>query len=181
MKCNWCNNPEDLLVESYDNYCFKCYRYSFEVPEGYQPTEEETDGYETQQGHWNPLAYLDRHACVHEYTFNPAIEYLVFFKCVNPVRAEKSLEYDIVNNRCRKNGSLTTEEYKADEQKDILSRRLHSYEFQAETRLKLEELMRIKEEKRAVRMSKLPQITEEDYKDDPLYQQFLKFKENSKV
>ena len=159
MMCQWCDNPADLREDAYDDYCFRCSRYSTFIP-------SEVLG--------------ESHACVWEYTTNPNIPNTYFLKCVNPVRPEKSAEYDTISKKCRKYLSLTKAEYDSDEEKRKLSRKLHSYQFLEETRAHWAKIDKIKEDKQAARRTRLPTITQEDYKDDPQYQAFLKMKEKAK-
>ena len=160
MMCQWCDNPKDLLEETYNNYCLRCGRYS--------------------RGEGVTVVHLDYHACVWEYRTNPEIPNTYFLKCINPVRPEKSSEYNPVSKKCRKNFSLTKGEYDSDEEKRELTRKVHSYEWFEDTKAHWAEIDRIKENKKAVQRAKLPTVTPEDYKDDPNYQAFLKFKEKAK-
>jgi len=179
MMCQWCDNTKDLLEETHDNFCFRCNRYSRPIPEDLPPLPE----YVSQQDHFNPLKYLELHACVSEYLTNPNIPNLIFFKCINPVRAEKSSEYDSVGKKCRKNFSLTKAEYEADEEKRQLSRKVHSYQWLEECKAYWAKITKIREDKEAVERARRPslkQLTPEDYKEDPNYQAFLKFKEKAK-
>ena len=175
----WCDNPVDLLEEAYENFCFRCHRFSREVPEDYVPPEPHI----SQQNTFNPLRHLELHACVWEYTTNPVIPNTYFLKCINPVRAEKSSEYDPVGKKCRKYISITQAEYDAGEEKRKLTRIIYSYEWLEETRTFWEGVDKRREEKQAAQKAlrpALPLLTKEDYKDDPNYQVFLKLKEKGK-
>ena len=176
MMCQWCDNPKDLLEETYNNYCLRCGRYSKLVPEDYTVPPE----IESQQDSWNPLGYLEHHACVWEYRTNPEIPNTYFLRCINPVRTEKSSEYSSVSKKCRKNFSLTKAEYDADEEKRVLTRKLHSYEWLEEANAHWAKIDKIKKDKEVAQRAKLPTVTPEDYKDDPNYQAFLKFKDKAK-
>ena len=179
MICMWCDNPVDLLEEAYTNFCFRCHRYSREVPKNYVPPEPHI----SQQKVFNPLGYLELHTCVWEYTTNPVIPNTYFLKCINPVRAEKSSEYDPRGKKCRKYLSLTKEEYDDGEEKRKLSRKLHSYEWLRECEAYWAEVDKKKKEREAAQRARRPalkQLTQADYKDDPNYQVFLKLKEKAK-
>ena len=170
MICMWCDNPKDLLEEAYDNYCFRCYRYSREVPEVYVPPPE----FITQQGSFNPLVYLELHACVSKYTF---IGTSVIVSCINPVRADKSSQYSYKEERCLKKFSISQEDYEDGQKKKELSQEIHSYQWLEKCRIQWEEIEALKKARKPTRKP----ITEEEMVNHPNYGRFLELLEKGKV
>ena len=170
MICVWCDNPKDLLTECYDNYCLRCHRYSKEVPETYTSPPD----FVSQQDRWNPLGYLELHACVSKYT---EVGTAVVISCINPVRAEKSSDYSYTENRCLKKFSISKEDFEDGEEKRKLTQRVHSYEWLEECRIQWAEMDARREAKKPARKP----ITEEEMVNHPNYGRFLELLEKGKV
>lgn len=157
MLCQWCENPKDLSEDTYDSYCLVCSRYSREGPE---TTMAKDNPYTTQQGSWNPLGYLNHHACVWKYVDHDTIFSLF---CINPVRANMSPKWN--GRKCTNSSMISKEDFLKDQEKSKLSARLHSYEFLEEAQTYWKS---IKPEKRL--------MTQEEIRNHPKYEDFLKFK-----
>ena len=171
MMCQWCDNPEDLLVECYDNYCLRCCRYSRPVPESNLPPPE----YLSQQNRFNPLGYLEIHACVPKYTFIG--ETSVVVTCINPIRAYKSPEYSFSQEKCLKRFDMSRADYEDGEEKRELAKKVHSYQWLEECRTQWVEVEATRKAKEPARKP----MTEEEMENHPNYGKFLKLLEKGKV